>query len=98
VYAWIITHDIIGTDSLGTMGPGGISDKTKAKLKAIADGGKLPEDGDRFKLYDDDGEHYYSGAIIGDFDGFEPNDDFGVGSGCTEVKIRDKKTQCWETL
>ena len=41
-----------------------------------------------FKLYDDDGELYYSGEIYGDYDGFEPLDDFGApNDGCTAIKI-----------
>lgn len=41
----------------------------------------------RFSCYDDDNVCYYTGRIFGDFTGFEPNDDFAVGSGCTGIKI-----------
>lgn len=42
----------------------------------------------RFSMYDDDGECYYEGMLYGDFDGFEPLDDFGTGNaGCTGIKI-----------
>jgi len=41
-----------------------------------------------FSLYDDDGECYYEGTIYGDYDGFEPLEDFGMSfAGCTGVKI-----------
>jgi hypothetical protein len=41
-------------------------------------------------MFDGDGELYYSGTIWGDFDGFEPLDDFGTPSaGCIEIKLRD---------
>jgi hypothetical protein len=42
----------------------------------------------RFSMYDDDDECYYEGRIFGDFDGFEPLDDFGMpNAGCTKIKI-----------
>lgn len=41
-----------------------------------------------FKLYDDDGILYYTGEIFGEYDGFEPLDDFGAPcDGCTGIKI-----------
>jgi hypothetical protein len=46
-------------------------------------------EGDEFKLYDDDGELYYVGRIVGDFEGFEPLDDFGTpNAGCTRIDIK----------
>ena len=49
------------------------------------------ETSSRFEMFDDDGEHYYSGRIWGDFQGFEPMDDFGgPNAGCTMIKIDGK--------
>ena len=46
-------------------------------------------EGDKFELFDDDGELYYVGRIIGDFEGFEPLDDFGTpNAGCTRIDIK----------
>ena len=46
--------------------------------------------GERFELYDDDENLCAVGRIVGDFDGFEPLDDFGIGYyGCTQIKYRD---------
>ena len=42
----------------------------------------------RFSMYDDDGNCYYEGMIYGDFDGFEPLEDFGMpNAGCTAMKL-----------
>ena len=42
----------------------------------------------RFKMYDDDGILCYRGEIYGEYDGFEPLDDFGApNDGCTAITI-----------
>ena len=42
----------------------------------------------RFSLYDDDDICYYEGMLYGDFDGFEPLYDFGMGyAGCVKMKL-----------
>ena len=96
----MITKDCIDSTDAGTVGPHGVSDEMKAQLKAIADDkAKVPENGDRFRLYDADQEHYYSGIIIGDYTSFEPLDDFGEpNAGCVEIRMRNKKTGCWDTV
>lgn len=80
-YRWKITRDRISENELG-----GSSDK----------GVQGPRDADpsitgnatRFSMYDDDGECYYEGMIYGDFEGFEPLDDFGApNAGCTAIKL-----------
>jgi len=54
--------------------------------------------GEHFRMFDDDGELYYEGTIWGDYDGFEPLDDFGMPSaGCTGIKYRNDKGE-WEWL
>ena len=41
--------------------------------------------------FDDDGELYFEGYLLGG-DGFEPLDDFGrPDSGCTAIKMRNDK-------
>lgn len=51
-----------------------------------------------FKMYDDDGELYYSGWAKQDAD-FDPLDDFGMpNAGCTEIRYYNPKTDRYETL
>lgn len=89
-YGWIIDTDHIdnGTDN-GVIGPRNIDPDAAVRLK------KDPECGERFRMYDDDGELYYSGRILFDLfddtDGYEvefaPLDDFGMpNAGCTEIR------------
>ena len=75
-YNWLITRDYIenGLEN-GLSGP---SNKLRHTDNETA-----------FRMYDDDGVLYYAGKIWGDFDGFEPLDDFGMPSaGCTEIQLR----------
>ena len=76
-YNWTITRDYIDNGSeIGLTGP---INKSRHTANETA-----------FKMYDDDGELYYAGTIWGDFDGFEPLDDFGTpNAGCTEIRMRD---------
>ena len=77
MYRWIITKemDIDGVINLGTCGPRNY-DKSIVDNKA------------KFSLYDDDGNCYAEGLIFGEYDGFEPLDDYGMPSlGCTAIKI-----------
>jgi len=78
-YNWIITTDHLDESANGVEGPHGLS--------IHADNQTL------FRMYDDDGILYYSGKIWGDFDGFEPLDDFGTpNAGCTWITLKDNKT------
>ncbi len=92
-YGWIITKDYLEGDdfeetSFGVAGPRDIPDKM---LDDLIDG-----NGEKFRLYDDDNELYYQGRIIGDFDGFEPLDDYGEGNaGCTMIAYYDDVTKEW---
>jgi len=82
-YAWKITKDHLDDEDTNTLGPCSITPGQQAEL----DSGK----GTPFKMYDDDGELYYSGLIIGSFNGFEPLEDFGMpNAGCTSIKINGK--------
>ena len=43
----------------------------------------------QFWMYDDDDECYYEGMLYGDYDGFEPLDDFGMpNAGCVHIKLQ----------
>lgn len=76
-YRWTITRDHLadgpeGSD-VGTSGPRNCDDS-------------LNTNPGRFVMKDDDGETYYQGMIYGDYDGFEPLDEFGEpNAGCTEI-------------
>jgi len=77
-YGWVITKDIVcDGDDKGIIGPSGCNLSKEEITK-----------GERFTMYDDDGECYYEGYIVGDYTGLEPLDDFGMpNAGCTEIKI-----------
>ena len=76
-YNWVITHDFVEDGlEIGLSGP---SNKLRHTDNETA-----------FRMFDDDGKLYYAGTIWGDYDGFEPLDDFGMPSaGCTEIQLRD---------
>lgn len=91
-YAWIITRDHTadegaeeGTNmnAIGIVGPRGCTDEQEEQLKA--------GEGEEFRMYDDDGILYYSGRIIGDYDGFEPLDDYGMpNAGAVRIDYKNK--------
>lgn len=94
-YAWTITKDTLadpndkpGTNlnAVGVIGPRN-TDKTHEEIV---------KEGKAFRMYDDDGELYYEGRIMGEYDGFEPLDDFGTpNAGATEIKYWENG---WKTL
>lgn len=96
-YAWLITADHISdieegyASAAGTIGPRGCS------LDAAAIQG-LPHE--TFRMFDDDGELYYEGLLVGDRtseDGFAPLEDFGTpNAGCTRIDYRVNGR--WEPL
>ena len=96
-YGWIITKDhqtpvkIPGVYSgPNVMGPSWLTDDMEARLKK--------GEGEAFKMYDDDMELYYTGKILGDFEGFEPLDDYGTpNSGAVHIKYKGKSGK-WEFL
>jgi hypothetical protein len=99
-YGWIITGDHINTspddkdiNRVGTMGPSDISESAVEALKA--------GQGDAFKMYDDDGNLYYSGRYVGP-DGeerFGPLDDFGgPDAGAVTIKYRNPVNGKWEVI
>ena len=82
-YYWVITRDIIGVDIKGIDGSDeNVSKVDKSELKKKLGNRSI------FSLYDDDGECYATGFIWGEYDGFEPLDDYGMpGLGCTAIKL-----------
>lgn len=93
-YGWVIDTDHYpdkdapeGTNAnaTGVMGPGNISSSVKDRLRN--------GEGRQFRMFDDDGDLYYSGRIItpadeegGEMD-FAPLDDFGQpNAGATEIR------------
>jgi hypothetical protein len=103
IYAWIIDTDHIdaGHDN-GTIGPRNVSPLMEQALKSS----KMH--GIRFKLYDDDGELYYSGRILLDLsdpdqhqgdEQFAPLDDFGMpNAGCTSIHYQNTETKKWDAI
>ena len=82
-YAWKIITDHLDGEETNTSGPYSITVEQQAEL----DSGK----GAPFQMFDDDGNLYYSGIIIGKFSGFEPLEDFGMpNAGCTAIKLSGK--------
>ena len=86
-YAWIITKDHLGDNEEGTTGPRAATEEDLARLKA--------GEGNTFRMYDDDGELYYTGRLVvsGDltYDDeeacFGPLDDYGTpNAGCTSIR------------
>ena len=75
-YRWIITKDNVSDgEDVGVEGPQNVDSS-------------LRENRSHFSLYDEDGNLYYQGYIYGDYEGFEPLDDFGMpNAGCTGIKI-----------
>ena len=80
------------------MCPGG--DEPRQALDYTAEVFCWHGEGHKFRMYDDDGELYYTGLFIGDADsedGFKPLDDFGEGNaGCTRIDYFEKGK--WVTL
>ena len=94
-YAWIIDIDHLdldleGADATGIMGPNSITPEQETLLRA-------GQAGDIFRMYNDDDELCYTGRIMGEYDGSEPLDDFGMGwAGCTKIEMRGPNG--WEVL
>lgn len=90
-YAWVIDYDHLDNKNVKVLGPRNIS----AKLEDELEHGK----GEQFRLYDDDGELYYSGRIVGFYDGFEPLYDYGQpNAGAVRIDYQNKEDNSWSTL
>lgn len=96
-YAWRITYDHLEGERINVAGPHNATDE---QLDILAHPRKNAGQLTQFKIYDDDGELYFSGYFLGDSeseDAFGPLDDFGMpDSGATE--IRYLRGEEWETL
>ena len=85
MYTWLITVDKLAdeySNESGMIGP----------MTATMGIDEITSHPDRqhFRMYDDDGVHYYSSYLVGG-DGFEPLDDFGTpNAGCTEIHYRNQ--------
>lgn len=98
-YGWIITTDKVFDPEFdkhsdkGTAGPRDISPDIFKRLKA--------GEGMAFKMYDDDGNHYYSGRYIGPTDGdeqFGPLNDFGTpNAGAVRIDYKNAAGK-WEAI
>lgn len=84
-YGWVITRDFIASNpqesDAGVIGPSTIPFGITQRLKA--------GEGKKFRMFDDDGELYYEGLIIGELteDSGDPLSDFGdPNAGCTLYK------------
>lgn len=100
-YAWIITRDLITDGEAGVMGKGTTGPRNaSSEMLELAEGPK----GRTFRIYDDDGEHYYTGRIYssegpGSEDDFGPLDDFGApNAGATEIRYYNGQARKWESL
>ncbi len=84
-YTWKITKDYIdGGEATGTTGPENATDLTENEAK--------------FRMLDDDNTIYYHGKIYGDYEGFEPLDDFGMPhAGCCIIEYKNADGD-WEVL
>ena len=96
-YAWIVTQDYLagtidpGSSRVGTIGP---RDATPEQVDRLREG----RIGDAWLTKDDDGEKVYAGRIIGDFEGFEPLDDFAEpDAGATAIFYKGA-SGAWEQL
>ena len=100
IYGWLITKDHIGNGADdGATGPQKITKTHADNLVQIDCTDPTVGVREMFKMYDDDGVLYYTGFITGEYDGFEPLDDFGTpNAGCTEIRYRLKGSGAFETL
>jgi hypothetical protein len=92
-YGWIITKDFINQSDddsdVGVAGPRDIPDALHTELKSGL--------GETFRMSDDDGEVYYEGRIVGEYDGLEPLDDFGdPNAGCVILEMKNGRT--WQMI
>lgn len=100
-YAWTVNYDHLDHKRVCVIGP---HNSTEAQCEILLHPRTNSDKLTRFKIYDDDGELYYSGYFLGDSfdeDAFGPLDDYGTpNAGATEIRylrIKDGK-EVWETL
>ncbi len=82
-YRWKIDKDYLDgsneNSAVGMEGPRDLDENIKSNPQG-------------FTLYDDDDNAYYHGWLYGDYEGFEPVDDFGLGyAGAPHIKFDGDK-------
>ena len=83
-YRWGIPRDRIGDPNAAA----GTCQNAQGRVGPRNASNRITKNRTRFALYDDDGACYYEGLIFGDFDGFEPLEDFGApNAGCARIKL-----------
>ena len=75
MYAWIIDKDHLGRGDEGRIGP---RNPDPASLETLNKGG-----GEPLRLYDSDGVLQFEVRIAGDYDCFEPMNDWGYPNATT---------------
>jgi hypothetical protein len=106
-YAWVITKDHLDNSSTESLtGDVGIIGPMDAFLDSKTDITKHP-DAKKFRMYDDDGELYYTGYIVVEGEPatefgeecFNPLNDFGTpNAGAVRIAYLNPTTGKWETL
>jgi len=80
-YGWIIYYN--KHEHSPIFGSSRIGEEVKAALAA--------GEGEEFELYDGDDKLYCKGRIMGDYNGFEPLDDYGISAlGCVDIKYNGR--------
>lgn len=96
-YAWKVTYDHLDKKRVAVYGPHDITGSQRAELDAMHG----DTDG-KFRMFDDDGELYYTGYLVGDVesdDAFGPLDDYGTpNAGATEIRYFRPERGVWEQL
>lgn len=95
MYAWTITKDHIA-DLSAARGTNANAESMVGPSRAKLTHDEIVAHPDKqyFQMFDDDGELYYEGYIVGDHEGFEPLDDFGQpNAGATTIKYANKQGQ-----
>ena len=92
-YKWQITKalDADLKDCVGVFGPGNWGGREPSQMAVTQEVAKSKGwDFKKFRMGDDDGNHYLEGVIMGNpkvLQGFEPLDDYGEGGlGCTWIE------------
>lgn len=96
-YCWIIDVDHIAEPDT----PRGTLQNAVGLMGGIDSDPELivNEPTEKFRMYDDDDNLYYEGRIAGDYEGFEPLDDFGMpNAGAVSIKYPNRDTGEWEEL
>jgi len=87
-YGWIVTDCPVEPSQQGITGP---HDNTFSREQMVLRG-------QQWKVFDDDREFYAEGFIAGDYNGFEPLDDWaGPSLGAVTIKYKNPDGE-WESL